>query len=92
MEFCVLDPVEPPQRIERSDGYIRTVYMQGWMTMDHYELYSDFLANVPEQDLRELETALNHRVRGSLCSDRHAPWFGPSGIYILPTEVSRVVD
>ena len=29
MEFCVLDPVEPPQRIERSDGYIRTVYMQG---------------------------------------------------------------
>ena len=92
MEFCVLDPVEPPQRIERSDGYIRTVYMQGWMTMDHYEVYSDFLANVPEQDLRQLETALGRRVRGSLCSDRHAPWCGLSGIYILPTEVPRIVD
>ena len=92
MEFCVLDPVEPPQRIERSDGYIRTVYMQGWMTMDHYVVYSDFLANVPEQDLRQLETALGRRVRGSLCSDRHAPWCGLSGIYILPTEVPRIVD
>ena len=59
--------------------------------MDHYEVYSDFLASVPEQDLRQLETALGHRVRGSLCSDRHAPWFGLSGIYILPTEVPRVV-
>ena len=38
MEFCVLDPVELPHRIERSDGCIRTVYMQGWMTMDHYEV------------------------------------------------------
>ena len=60
--------------------------------MDHYEVYSDFLANVPEQDLRELEIALGRRVRGSLCSARHAPWFGLSGIYILPTEVPRVVD
>ena len=47
MEFCVLEPVEPPQRMERSDGCIRNVHMQGWMTMDHYEVYSDFLANVP---------------------------------------------
>ena len=92
MEFCILDPAEPPQRMERSDGCIRNVYMQGWMTMDHYEVYSDFLANVPEQDLRQLETALGRRVRGSLCSDRHAPWCGLSGIYILPTEVPRVVD
>ena len=58
MEFCVLEPVEPPQRMERSDGYIRNVYMQGWMTMDHYEVYSDFLANVHEQHLRELEPGL----------------------------------
>ena len=70
MEFCVLEPVEPPQRMERSDGCIRNVYMQGWMTMGHYEVYSDFLANVPEEHLRELETALGRRVRESLCSDR----------------------
>ena len=78
--------------MERSDGCVRNVYMQGWMTMDHYEVYSDFLANVPEQHLRELETALGRRVRQSLCSDRHAPWCDLSGIYILPTEVPRVVS
>ena len=92
MEFCILDPVEPPHRMERSDGCIRNVYMQGWMTMDRQEVYSDFLANVPEQDLRELETALGRRVRQSLRSDRHAPWCDLSGVYILHTEVCRVVN
>ena len=92
MEFRVLDPVEPPHRMELSDGCIRTVYMQGWITMDHYEVYNDFLANVPEQDLTELETALGRRVRQSLCGDRRAPWRCLSGIYILPTDVPTIVD
>ena len=59
--------------MELSDGCIRNVYMQGWITMDHYEVYNEFRANVPERDLTELETALCRRMRKSLCGDRHAP-------------------
>ena len=92
MEFRVLDPVAPPHRMELSDGCIRNVYMRGWITMDHYEVYNDFVANVSEQDLSELETALGRRMHKSLCGDRHAPWCGLSGIYILPTDVPNIVD
>ena len=92
IEFGVLDLVEPPQRMELSDGCIRNVYMQGWITTDNYEVCNDFLANAPEQNLTELETALGRRVRKSLCGDRHALWRGLSGIYILPTDVPRIVD
>ena len=91
MEFRVLDPLEPQQRME-LDGGIRYVAMQGWVSVDNHQVYTDFLASAPEQDLRELEAALGRRVRKSQCSDRHAPWRGLSGIYILPGDVPRITD
>ena len=74
------------------DGGIRYVAMQGWVSVDNHQVYTDFLASAPEQDLRELEAAVGRRVRKFRCSDRRAPWCGLSGIYILPGDMPRIAD
>ena len=91
MEFRVLDPVVPPHRMQLSDGRIRNVYMQGRMSLDLHEIYNDFIASTPEQDVRQLVPVLGRPVRKTLCSDRHAPWCGLSSCYILDSDVPNIM-
>jgi hypothetical protein len=88
--FRVLDPVVPPHGMEHGD-IIRMVRMHGWLSLDLHEIYNDFLATTPEQDVRQLAPLLGRPVHRTLCSDRLAPWCGLPCCYILPTDVPNII-
>ena len=88
--FRVLDPLVPPHRMEHGD-IIRMVRMHGWLSLDLHEIYNDFLATTPEQDVRQLEPLLGRPAHRTLCSDRLAPWCGLPSCYILPTDVPNII-
>ena len=69
---------------------IRMVRMHGWLSLDLHDIYNDFLASTPEQDVRRLAPMLGRPVRRTLCSDRLAPWCGLPCCYILPTDVPNI--
>ena len=73
------------------EGRIRNVYMQGWLSVDIHQVYNDFLATTPEQDLRELVPMLGRPVRKTQCSDRHAPWYDLFSCYILHSGVPNIM-
>ena len=87
--FRVLDPVVPPLRMELDYG-IRMVRMHGWLTLDLHEIYNDFLATTPEQDVRQL--MLGRPMRRILCGDRLAPWYGLACCIIYHADVPNITD
>ena len=88
--FRVLDPIVPPHRMELDDGRIRMVRMHGWLTLDLHEIYNDFLATTPEQDVRQL--MLGRPMRRILCNDRLAPWYGLTCCIVYRDDVPLITE